>query len=235
MRLPATAHPNYNETMGARFACFIGWSNTGKSGFIERCITELDVRGMSAGAIKCVHHGASFNLPGKDSTRFFAAGAVAALISDDETIRVERTPAGWGRDHAQSVFPAADVILVEGRVIPGAVRVLVGGSATSTDGLKRPLSDFDVLITDAADLADIASRSGLVVFGSGQADMFVEHYFSGGTVMKDRTVTVTNGGKDVPLNPFVKETFENVVLGLMKALKDVAPDEEIIVRISALK
>lgn len=221
--------------MGARFACFIGWSNTGKTGFMERCITELDVHGMSVGAIKCVHHGASFNLPGKDSTRYFAAGAVAALISDDETIRVERTPAGWGRDHAQSVFPTADVILVEGRVIPGAIRVLVGGPAATTDELKRPLADFDVLITDAADLADIAGHSGLAVFGSDQADLFVEHYFPGGNVMKDRTVTVTNGGKDVPLNPFVKETFENVVLGLMKALKDVAPDEEIIIRISALK
>jgi len=221
--------------MGARFACFIGWSNTGKTGFIERCITELDARSMSVGAIKCVHHGSSFNLPGKDSTRFFSAGAVAALVSDDETIRVEQTPAGWSSDYAQSVFPAADIILVEGRVVPGAIRVLVGGPAATADGLKRPLADFDVLITDAADMAEVAARAGLVVFGSDQAGLFIEHYFMGGNAMKDRTVTVTNGGKDVPLNPFVKETFENVVLGLMKALKDVTPDEEIIIKISALK
>jgi molybdopterin-guanine dinucleotide biosynthesis protein MobB len=227
--------PGYNENMDARFACFIGWSNTGKTGFVERCITALRANGISAGAIKCVHHGASFNLPGKDSTRFFAAGATTALVSDDETVRIEPTPGGWGREYAGSVFPVAEVILVEGRLLPGAVRVLVGGSAITRDELKRPLSEFDVLITDAGDLAEVARHAGLVVFGSGQAPLFTEHYFSGGNEMKDRTVTVTNDGKDVPLNPFVKETFENVVLGLMKPLKDVKLDQEIIIKISALR
>ncbi|HUW69719.1 MAG TPA: molybdopterin-guanine dinucleotide biosynthesis protein MobB [bacterium] len=221
--------------MDARFACFIGWSNTGKTGFVEQCITALRANGISVGAIKCVHHGASFNLPGKDSTRFFSAGATAALVSDDETVRIESTPGSWGREYARSVFPVGEVILVEGRLLPGAVRVLVGGPATTRDELKRPLTEFDVLITDAADLAEVAKHAGLVVFGSDQARLFTEHYFSGGNEMKDRTVTVTNGGKDVPLNPFVKETFENVVLGLMKPLKDVTLDQEIIIKISALQ
>lgn len=221
--------------MGVRVACFIGWSNTGKTGFMERCIETLRSRGVPVGAIKCVHHGASFNLPGKDSTRFFESGASAALVSDEETLRMERTPGGWGREYALSLFPKARVILVEGRMVPDAVRVLVAGSAASASELKRPLADFDALISDSAELAEIAAQAGLQAFGSDQANRFIEYYFVGGNTMKDRTVTVTNGGKDVPLNPFVKETFENVILGLMKALKDVTPDEEIIIRISAPK
>lgn len=221
--------------MGARFACFIGWSNTGKTGFIERCIALLVSRGLPVGAIKCVHHGASFNLPGKDSTRFFDSGAGAALVSDDETLRIERTPGDWGRDYAQSLFPDARVILVEGRVVAGAVRVIVAGPAGTADRLKRPLAEFDALISDCAELAEVAGRAGLMVFGSDQADRFIEYYFFGGSAMKDRKVTVVNGGKDVPLNPFVKETFENVVLGLMKPLKDVDLEQEIIIRISASK
>ena len=221
--------------MDVRVACFIGWSNTGKTGFIERCIAALRSRGLPVGAIKCVHHGASFNLPGKDSTRFFDSGASAALVSDQETLRMERTPGDWGREYALSLFPGASVILVEGRVVSGAVRVLVAGSAASAGELKRPLADFDALISDSAELVAIAAQAGLRVFGSEQAHRFIEYYFVGGDTMKDRTVTVTNGGKDVPLNPFVKETFENVVLGLMKPLKGVELDQEIIIRISAPK
>lgn len=169
--------PDYNERMDARIACFIGWSNTGKTGFVEQCIAALRASGVSVGAIKCVHHGASFNLPGKDSTRFFAAGAVAALVSDDETIRIEPTPGGWGCEYARSVFPGAEVILVEGRLLPGTVKVLVGGPARTPEELKRPLSEFDALITDSADVAEAGARAGLVVLGSDQARLFTDHFF----------------------------------------------------------
>ena len=61
--------------MSTLFACFIGWSNTGKTGFVEALARYLSACSIPCGALKCVRHGGSFNLPGKDSTRFFEAGA----------------------------------------------------------------------------------------------------------------------------------------------------------------
>jgi hypothetical protein len=53
--------------------------------------------------------------------------------------------------------------------------------------------------------------------------------------MEDRTLTILNDGQEVPLNPFVKETFENVILGLFKTLKKVNPDGSIVITIGAEK
>ena len=108
-------------------ACFVGWSNTGKTGFMVACAAELTARGVPVGAAKCVRHEGSFNLPGKDSSRFFQAGAESALVSEAETVVSLPTPAGWDRPFLARLFPAAKVILVEGRLVEGAVKVLVGG------------------------------------------------------------------------------------------------------------
>ncbi len=216
--------------MSTKFACFIGWSNTGKTGFVEALARYLTARSIPCSALKCVRHGGSFNLPGKDSTRFFEAGAGAALVSDTETLRMTRTPPVWNRAWAASQFPAARVILIEGRIVEGAVRVLAGGAAEDEAGLKQPLADFDVLITGHPGLADRARAAGLVVFDPEDSESFAERYLTGDT-MEDRTLIVTTGGIEVPLNPFVKETIENVVLGMLKPLKKTDLDGQIVITI----
>ncbi|TFG79470.1 MAG: hypothetical protein E4H20_11950, partial [Spirochaetales bacterium] len=203
--------------MSHRVASFIGWSSTGKTGFIEGCLRELADRGLTAGAVKCVHHRGSFNLPGKDTTRFFDAGASAAIIADDELVIVARPPTELDTRHLQDMFPGAVAVLVEGRFIEGAMRVLVGGSASTEPELKHPFAHFDALVSDDRTLRLAAVDAGLAVFGTSGYAEFVDTLI-GGTSM-EREVVVTNGGTEIPLNPFVKETFENVVLGLLKALK----------------
>jgi len=218
--------------MSTRFACFTGWSNTGKSGFIEAVTAILSARGIPSGAIKCVRHEGSFNLPGKDTTRFFEAGAQAALVSGTETLRMTRTPPDWDRAWAASQFPAARVVLIEGRTVEGAVSVLVGGAAEDASGRKQPLGDFDVVITGHAGLAGRARAAGLAVFGPGEPEPFVDRYLTGGN-MEDRQVTVTTGGVEVPINAFIKETIENVVLSMLKPLKKTNLEGEIVITIGA--
>jgi molybdopterin-guanine dinucleotide biosynthesis protein B len=214
--------------MTKRIACFIGWSNTGKTGFVEACAKSLSRKGVAVGAVKCVRHEGSFNLPGKDSTRFFEAGAEAALVSDDETVIVKRTPSSWNRQYAESLFPEAAVVLVEGRIVDGAVKVLVGGPAADEAGLKRSLDGFDVLITEHPVLAERAIAAGLAVFDPESSDSFIDLYLTGDT-MEDRKLTVTTGGVELPLNPFVNETIANVVLALLKPLKKTNLDGEIVI------
>ncbi|MFH2113347.1 MAG: molybdopterin-guanine dinucleotide biosynthesis protein MobB, partial [Spirochaetota bacterium] len=183
--------------MSIPIACFIGWSNTGKTGFMEACTAELTARGVSAGAAKCVRHAGSFNLPGKDSSRFFQAGAEAALVSEAETVVSIPTPAGWNRPFLARLFPTARAVLVEGRLVDGAVRVLVGGSARDEAALKQPLSGFDVLVTGHTALAELARQAGLRVYAPEQFREFIDHFLSGGT-MEDRSASVTISGAEVP-------------------------------------
>jgi molybdopterin-guanine dinucleotide biosynthesis protein MobB len=157
----------------------MGWSNTGKTGWIAACAALLTRRGVSVAAIKSVKHGASFNLPGKDSTRFFEACGMAAVVSGDETNVIRRTPEAWDGAYAESIFPEAEVILIEGQFVSGAVRVLVGGGATSESELKFPLEGFDVLVTDDPGLSERAKAAGLAVYGSCQPEDFIVGFFIG--------------------------------------------------------
>ena len=163
--------------MGTRLACFMGWSNTGKTGWIASCAASLSQRGLAVAAIKSVKHGASFNVPGKDSTRFFEACGMAAVVSPVETNVIRKTPESWGRGYAESLFQDAVVILIEGHVVEGAVRVVVGGAAASEADLKFPLEDFDVLVTDDPGLSGRAETAGLAVYGAAQVEDFIVRYF----------------------------------------------------------
>lgn len=162
--------------MHTRFACFVGWSNTGKTGWIASCAASLRERGVAVAAIKSVKHGASFNVPGKDSTRFFEACGMAAVVSPGETNVMRHTPPEWDSTYAVSLFPDAAVILVEGHIVAGAVRVLVGGGATKEADLKFPLEDYDVLVTDDSGLGGRAEAVGLAVYGSTQNQAFIERF-----------------------------------------------------------
>ncbi|MDX9897297.1 MAG: molybdopterin-guanine dinucleotide biosynthesis protein MobB [Spirochaetia bacterium] len=216
--------------MGIKAASFIGWSNTGKTTFIEACAAKLHQRGIRVAAVKCISHDGSFNLPGKDSTRFFEAGAQAALISETETHRISVTPSEWGGAYVESLFPGVEAVLIEGKIVEGAVRVLVGGAANDSSSLKKPMSGFDVIITEHPCLVADALAAGLAVCAPGEAEKFVDQYLIGGT-METRDVTVSTGGVEVPINGFIKETIENVVLGLVRSLKKTNLDEEIVIRI----
>lgn len=44
-----------------------------------------------------------------------------------------------------------------------------------------------------------------------------------------RPVRLTNDNKEISLNEFARDTIENVVLGLIKSLKGVDPDKEIVI------
>lgn len=56
--------------------------------------------------------------------------------------------------------------------------------------------------------------------------------FKEGGFVLERTITIIVGGKKVNLNPFVKRAGVNVIMGLLKSLRDVNVDEEISITIS---
>ena len=59
----------------------IGWKNAGKTGLMERLVTEITQRGISVSTIKHAHHTFDVDHPGKDSYRHRVAGASEVLLA----------------------------------------------------------------------------------------------------------------------------------------------------------
>lgn len=59
----------------------VGWKNAGKTGLMERLVTEFTTRGLSVSTIKHAHHGFDVDHPGKDSYRHREAGAREVLVA----------------------------------------------------------------------------------------------------------------------------------------------------------
>ena len=58
-----------------------GWKNSGKTGLMERLITEFTTRGLTVSSIKHAHHSVDIDHPGRDSYRHRDAGARQVLLA----------------------------------------------------------------------------------------------------------------------------------------------------------
>ena len=59
----------------------VGWKNSGKTGLMERLVTEFVSRGLTVSTLKHAHHVFDVDHPGKDSHRHREAGATEVLLS----------------------------------------------------------------------------------------------------------------------------------------------------------
>ncbi|AXI41122.1 molybdopterin-guanine dinucleotide biosynthesis protein B [Sulfitobacter sp. SK011] len=59
----------------------VGWKNAGKTGLMERLVTEITGRGISVSTVKHAHHSFDVDHAGKDSHRHRVAGATEVLLS----------------------------------------------------------------------------------------------------------------------------------------------------------
>ncbi|SFO02207.1 molybdopterin guanine dinucleotide biosynthesis accessory protein MobB [Roseovarius lutimaris] len=58
-----------------------GWKNAGKTGLMERLVTEITGRGITVSTVKHAHHSFDVDHAGKDSHRHRVAGATEVLLA----------------------------------------------------------------------------------------------------------------------------------------------------------
>jgi molybdopterin-guanine dinucleotide biosynthesis protein A len=106
---------NAIHRFGAPVLAVCGFSGSGKTTLLEAAIPKLVERGLAVAIVKHDAHPFEVDKPGKDSDRFFRAGATIALRGPDQQferrgaaaiLSVEATLSHLGRDH--------DLLLVEG-------------------------------------------------------------------------------------------------------------------------
>jgi len=92
-----------------------GWSGSGKTTLIERVVSHLCERGLSVAIVKHDVHGINVDRPGKDSDRFFNAGADVLLQGPrQEFLRTHGTGDPKLIPTLQALVRRYDLILVEG-------------------------------------------------------------------------------------------------------------------------
>ncbi|MEQ8294481.1 MAG: molybdopterin-guanine dinucleotide biosynthesis protein B [Roseovarius sp.] len=64
----------------------VGWKNAGKTGLMERLVSEIIGRGISVSTVKHAHHTFDVDHPGKDSHRHRVAGAREVLLASRKRI-----------------------------------------------------------------------------------------------------------------------------------------------------
>ncbi len=158
----------------------IGWKNSGKTGLMERLVTEFTARGLKVSTLKHAHHSFDVDHAGKDSHRHRVAGATEVLLASRNrwALMHELTDEDEPNlDDLLKHLSAVDLVLVEGykrdrhpkieahRAETGnpligpddpTVRAIASDSGASVE--KRPTFDLD----DTKSIADfIASELNL--------------------------------------------------------------------------
>ena len=95
----------------------VGWKNSGKTGLMERLVTEISARGFTVSTIKHAHHSFDVDQPGKDSFRHRAAGATEVLLASQTRwammAELRDAPEPSLGDLLERMSPV-DLVLVEG-------------------------------------------------------------------------------------------------------------------------
>ena len=94
-----------------------GWKNAGKTGLMERLITEMTGRGLTVSTVKHAHHSFDVDQPGRDSYRHRMAGAGEVLLVSDARIALMQELRGAPEpplaDLLERLSPV-DLVLIEG-------------------------------------------------------------------------------------------------------------------------
>ena len=95
----------------------VGWKNAGKTGLVERLVTEITSRGFTVSTIKHAHHTFDVDRPGKDSYRHRHAGATEVLLSSTNRFALMHELRGSEEPSLADLLARlspVDLVLVEG-------------------------------------------------------------------------------------------------------------------------
>jgi molybdopterin-guanine dinucleotide biosynthesis protein MobB len=148
----------------------VGWKNAGKTGLMERLVTEITGRGFSVSTVKHAHHNFDVDHPGKDSFRHREAGASQVLLASRNRIalmhELREAPEPSLEELLTQLAPV-DLVLIEGYKRDGhpkveAHRAVTGNPLIAPDdptvraiASDTPLS-LDCPIFDLDDTVSIA-------------------------------------------------------------------------------
>ncbi len=130
----------------------VGWKNSGKTGLVERLVTELCARGLQVSTLKHAHHAFDVDTPGRDSHRHRRAGASEVLVAGGQR---------WALMSELRGQPEPGLDMLIGKLAPVDVVLFEGwkGSPYPKIAVHRSLSGRDVYLD--AQVCAVASDTAL--------------------------------------------------------------------------
>lgn len=157
----------------------VGWKNAGKTGLMERLVTEITGRGISVSTLKHAHHRFDVDQPGKDSYRHRHAGAKEVLLASGTRWALMHELRGISEpslaDQLARMAPV-DLILIEGYKRDDhpkieAFRAETGNPLIAPDDptVKAIAADSDIAVTDRPvfDLNDTVAIADFILTQTG--------------------------------------------------------------------
>ena len=95
----------------------VGWKNSGKTGLMERLVTEFTGRGLTVSTLKHAHHTFDVDHAGKDSHRHRIAGATEVLLASRNRwalMHEHRNEEEQSLEALLTHLAPVDLVLVEG-------------------------------------------------------------------------------------------------------------------------
>ena len=95
----------------------VGWKNAGKTGLMERLVSEITGRGISVSTVKHAHHVFDVDQPGKDSHRHRTAGATEVLLASRKRFALMHELRDEGEPTLEELLgklAPVDLVLIEG-------------------------------------------------------------------------------------------------------------------------
>ncbi len=157
-----------------------GWKNAGKTGLMERLVSEITARGLSVSTVKHAHHAFDVDHEGRDSYRHRMAGAHEVMLASGARVAQMTELRGDAEPPLEALLArlkSVDLVLIEGYKREGhpkieAFREVAGHDliapkdatikAVASDvtlDVDRPVFDLD----NTAAIADFVLRSvGLI-------------------------------------------------------------------------
>lgn len=95
----------------------VGWKNAGKTGLMERLVTEITGRGIRVSTVKHAHHSFDVDHEGKDSHRHRVAGATEVMLASRNRFALMhelRDEAEPTLEELLARLSPVDLVLIEG-------------------------------------------------------------------------------------------------------------------------
>lgn len=95
----------------------VGWKNAGKTGLMERLVTEITKRGFAVSTVKHAHHSFDVDHAGKDSYRHRVAGATEVLLASRNRFALMHELKGEDEPELAMLLDKlapVDLVLIEG-------------------------------------------------------------------------------------------------------------------------
>jgi len=159
-----------------------GWKNSGKTGLVERLVSEFISRGLSVSTVKHAHHTFDVDHPGRDSYRHRAAGAKEVLLVSKNRWAIMHELRDEDEPELSEILKKVekvDLVIIEGFKRDRHPKIEAFREETGTSAIAR---EDESIVAVAADISltdlkipvfDLNNTSEIADFISGFLDLNV--------------------------------------------------------------